>query len=183
MKKLLARRSSVTAVVAAAAVLTVFGTGTAVAGGLITSAKIKNNTVKSIDVRNNNLKGVDVRDGSLTGADVADGSLTGADVANGSLSNHDVGVFHAVVGDDGTLADGSAGVTSSRTSTGVYRVRFGQDISHCAFVATVGRTGDGSTSGTTNVADLAGAVDGVFLRTTDLAGAAADRPFHLVVAC
>lgn len=59
------RKSSVATVVGAAVVLAVATTGGAVAGGLVTSAKIKNNTIKSIDVRN----------GSLTGADLAPGTI------------------------------------------------------------------------------------------------------------
>ncbi len=35
------------------------------AGGLITSADIKNNSVKGIDVKNNSLRGVDIKEGSL----------------------------------------------------------------------------------------------------------------------
>jgi hypothetical protein len=59
------RKSSVTTVVGAAVVLAVATSGGAVAGGLVTSAKIKNNTIKSIDVRN----------GTLTGADIAPGTI------------------------------------------------------------------------------------------------------------
>jgi hypothetical protein len=59
------RKSSVTTVAATAVVLAIASTGGAVAGGLVTSAKIKNNTIKSIDVRN----------GSLTGADLAPGTI------------------------------------------------------------------------------------------------------------
>ncbi len=44
--------------------------GSASAGALITSARIKDNTVASVDVRNQSLTGVDVRDGSLSTGDI-----------------------------------------------------------------------------------------------------------------
>jgi len=144
MKKLDKSAKTFTTVVAGATVLAVFGTGTAVAGGLITSAKIKNNTVKSIDVRNNTLKSVDVRDGALTGVDVAGSSLNGSDIADGSLTNQDVGVMYATVLDDGTLDRSSGGVTISKVGAGSYTVDFNRPVRDCAFTATVGNQFDGS---------------------------------------
>lgn len=152
MKKLNRTTRTFATVVAGATVLAVFGTGTAVAGGMITSAKIKNNTVKSIDVRDNTLKSVDVRDGSLTGADlqdgtvtgadIADGSVKGADIADGSLSNADVSVFYASVHANGTLDRNSGGVTVSKTGTGGYKVDFNRPVRDCGVTATVGSLGD-----------------------------------------
>jgi hypothetical protein len=89
MKKFGRAGSTFGTVVAGAVVIAIASTGGAVAGGLITSKQIKNNTIKSVDVRDGNLKGVDVADGSLTGADLADGSVTTGDVANGSLTHGD----------------------------------------------------------------------------------------------
>ena len=65
MKKIGRAGSTFGTVVAAALVLAVATTGGAVAGGLITSKQIKNNTIKSIDVRN----------GTLTPADMAPGTI------------------------------------------------------------------------------------------------------------
>jgi hypothetical protein len=162
MKKLNRTGRTFATVVAGATVIALFGTGTAVAGGLITSAKIKNNTVKSIDVKDGNLKGVDVADGSLGGADLADGSLSGADladgsiggadvadgsvngadIADGSLSNQDVGVLFATVNADGTLDRSSGDVSVIKTGAGSYRVDFNRQVRDCAFTATVGIMGD-----------------------------------------
>jgi hypothetical protein len=195
MKKFNRAGKTFTTVVAGATVLAVFGTGSAVAGGLITSAKIKNNTVKSIDVRDNTLKGVDVRDGALTGADVADGSLTGSDVADGSLtgndvadgslSNQDVNVFFVTAEADGTVNASSGGVTVTKTGTGEYRADFNRPVGTCAFSATVGDP--------TSAVEFHGEADviGQFLTTdqvhvfTRTAGTAtaADLPFQLTAVC
>lgn len=61
--------------------------GTAVAGVLVTSAQIQNNTVSSLDVRNNNLKSIDVRNNTLTTLDVRNGTLRKVDFAPGVLGN------------------------------------------------------------------------------------------------
>ena len=54
----------------------------------------------------------------------------------------------------------------------------------CAYVATIGNAGAGTAlQGTVDVALRAGNNSGVFVETKDLAGAFADRPFHLVVTC
>lgn len=142
MKKLSRTTRTFSTVVAGATVLAVFGTGTAVAGGLITSAKIKNNTVKSIDVRDNTLKSVDVRDSALTGTDIADKTLKGADIADGSLTNQDVSVFYASVLADGTVDRSSGGVTVAKAGAGSYKVTFNRSVRDCAFTATVGNQWD-----------------------------------------
>jgi hypothetical protein len=69
----LRRRGSIPLIGAVALVLALTaGTG-AVAGSLVTSAKIKDNTVQSRDVRNNSIRGVDIQDKSLTAKDIAGG--------------------------------------------------------------------------------------------------------------
>ena len=174
MKQLNRTAKTFTTVVAGATVLAVFGTGTAVAGGLITSAKIKNNTVKSIDLRNNTLKSVDVRDGALTGADVADGSL----------SNQDVNVLFASINADGTVANSSGGVTVSKPATGRYAVRFNQNIKECAFTATPANTaGPFVPIGVIGIGDELNHPEGAYLWTKDTAEADKDMGFHLVVVC
>lgn len=70
-------------VVAAALVIAVASTGGAVAGGLITSKQIKNNTIKSIDVHN----------GTLTAADMAPGTIPAPYAGSSAYSTyHDAGI-------------------------------------------------------------------------------------------
>jgi hypothetical protein len=108
MKKIGKAGSTFGTVVAAAAVLAVATTGGAVAGGLVTSAKIKNNTIKSIDVRNNNLTGVDIADGSIGSADVADGSIGAGDLAGSARG------FTNIVTKSVTVPSIANGTTSTR---------------------------------------------------------------------
>jgi hypothetical protein len=185
MKKLNRPARTFATVVAGATVLAVFGTGTAVAGGLITSAKIKDNTVKSIDVRNNTLKSVDVRDGALTGADLQDKSVTGADVADGSLSNADVSVFYASVLANGTVDRSSGGVSVIKTGSGSYRVDFNRAVRDCAFTATVGTMGDANhIEGEADVAAQLLDLTAVHVYTRTAATTTeADLPFMVTAVC
>jgi hypothetical protein len=184
MKKITRAGKTFTTVVAGATVLAVFGTGTAVAGGLITSAKIKNNTIKSIDVRNNNLRGLDMLDGTLTGTDVANGSLTGLDVADASLTNQDIGVYFAQIFGPGIVSNSSGGVTVAKVGTGEYEVDFHRNVSQCAFTATVGTATTLVSDGiVTSVADVSGNANAVAVETTNTAGTATDKSFHLIVVC
>lgn len=205
MHKLNRTAKTFSTVVAGAVVIALFGTGTAVAGGLITSAKIKNNTVKSIDVRDNNLRGVDVADGSLAGADVADGSLGGADIADGSvngadvadgslngadiadgtLSHQDVGVFFVTAAANGSVNASSGGVTVAKTSTGEYRVDFNRPVASCAFNATVGDpTSAAIVHGEADVTAQLLFSDSVHVYTRSAGSATlADQPFQLTAVC
>lgn len=88
----------------------------------------------------------------------------------------------AVVSSDGTLSRGNA-VSARKFGDGGYEVIFNRDVTPCAFIATIGQPGAGSSSGQISVASRAGNANGVFVQTRDSAGIAADRPFHLVVVC
>jgi hypothetical protein len=95
--------------------------------------------------------------------------------------------FFAVVNHDGSLARGSVGVTSSKVAsfTGAYVVGFGTDVSGCAFVSTVGNTGNGGTppAGDANTAGRSADVKAVFVQTYNAAGTTTDDSFHLIVVC
>lgn len=103
MKKFGRAGSTFGTVVAAAVVIAVASTGGAVAGGLITSKQIKNNTIKSIDVRDGSLTGTDIADGSIKGADVGDGSLGTADLADGTVTNGKLGASSVTATKLGTI--------------------------------------------------------------------------------
>jgi len=156
MKKI--NKSRFVTVVAGAAVLAVFGGGTAVAGSLITSAQIKDSTIVGADVKNGGLTGTDLKDSSvkgvdiksssltssdilnssLTGSDVKGSSLTGSDIKNGSLSNQDISVFNVSVESDGDVAYSSGGISVDHFTEGGYRIAFPQSIQSCSVVVTPG---------------------------------------------
>jgi len=94
----------------------------------------------------------------------------------------------AVVGGDGTLArsNSAAGPVSVAThtpATGLYEVDFSENVSACAFVATLGDTGTATPPlGMVGVSSAAN-TSGVTIQTLDIAGTPTDEPFHLTVTC
>ncbi len=184
MKKSLKPRSTTLTVIGATIAVIAFGGGSAVAGGMITSAQIKNHTIQGIDVRNETLTGTNVRNGSLTGADVADGSLTGADIKDGSLSHNDTGVYYAVVASDAAVIQSSGGVSVTKINTGRYTIDFHRNLLSCAFTATVGSVTTGSDEGQANVAYRSGNANAVWVETHSPDGTTlSDHGFHLIVVC
>jgi hypothetical protein len=91
----------------------------------------------------------------------------------------------AVVDGDGTLARGVGAVSATKFTAfpGAYAVIFDRDVDQGAFVATIGLSQDAGQSlpGEIVVNLREGTTNGVFVETSDDAGANADRSFHLVV--
>jgi hypothetical protein len=88
----------------------------------------------------------------------------------------------AAVSADGTgtgtgLAQSNA---LQKTGTGAYTVSFGASVASCAYTATETTTTD---AGAAAVQQVTGNANALNVVTRDAGGAAADRPFHLVVNC
>lgn len=176
-------KARLTTVAAGAALLAVFGGGSAVAGGLITSAQIQDNTIRSADLQTGSVRSVDVRDNSVGTVDLRNGSVRGVDIADGSLTNQDVNVLFASVDSTGVLENSSGNVLVNKTSTGFYTVDFGRDITRCAFTATAGGVGQGIEEGSVNVSDKTANAEAVYVWTQDAGSVSDDIDFHLVVVC
>jgi hypothetical protein len=121
-----------------------------------------------------------------TGAPGAPGA-TGAPGAAGAPGKDGANAtsLFAVVEASGTLARGSGVVESTKSGVGSYIVKFKQNVTKCAFVASVGEPDfEGEAKG---VADAQGAfttTDSVFVETHAIGSeTAASKPFHLVVLC
>jgi hypothetical protein len=94
----------------------------------------------------------------------------------------------AVVNSSGHVVrhSGTSAVTAAKQGTGVYEVTFAKDVSGCAYVATIGDTGQVAPS--PGQITVSGDVDGsnpndVQVQTFDKTGTAADSAFHLYVSC
>jgi hypothetical protein len=93
-------------------------------------------------------------------------------------------VAAGVVHDDGTLARGFGIVSSSRDDTGAYTVTFTNTAvsDNCAYTASIGDSGTAiSPPGAINVAAVSNGT--IRVLTYDTHGNAADRGFHVYVAC
>lgn len=89
-------------------------------------------------------------------------------------------VAWAVVNAAGTLIRGAGANSAGNLGTGNYEVIFAQDVSQCAYQATVSDSTVGAEIG---AEPRTGNLNGVFVTTWSSAGAPADKPFHLVVIC
>jgi hypothetical protein len=91
----------------------------------------------------------------------------------------------AVVDVDGALVRGDGVMSVTQLGTGLFDVRFNQDVSACAWIATLG-VADGvapPAKGQVGVAGMPDGPNGVRIEAQTSTGAAVDRPFHLAVLC
>ena len=93
----------------------------------------------------------------------------------------------AVVASDGTKTRGKAVASTTRTSTGVYDVRFNRNITQCAWNGTVGvgstPFGGSEPDSSIVVSGRSGTNNGLFVQTFNQSGGATDLPFLVVVIC
>jgi len=166
-------------VVALAALFVALG-GSAYAAIVITGKNVRNNSLAGADIKNGSLASRDMKRDSIGGVAIKEsvlGTVPGASVADGLPR-------HAVVTAAGVLARGRGVSSVARTSEGRYQVILDRDVRGCAYLATIGDAGAAAPpQGEISTSSLASNVNGVAVRTENSGGAAADRPFHLIVPC
>ena len=92
----------------------------------------------------------------------------------------------AVVNSIGTIDRDSGANFATKTGEGSYVVIFDQDVSQCAYLATIGRADtDSAPTGEVSVGLASGVQNnaGVFVSTRGSNGSPTDKPFHLAVFC
>jgi len=171
------------------------GGGTAVAASSlryhqVTGSKLAPNAVTPSKVKNGSLSGTDIRDSSIRSTDIRNGSLIAADFAAHQLPQGpkgDPGVaISGTVSSGGSLVAGKNVAGVALGGPGTYTVTFGQDVSRCSAVATVGgfKIGD-----STQVADPGFVTlqpsggNQITFTTRAESGAPSNRPFHFAVSC
>ncbi|SDD00065.1 hypothetical protein [Nocardioides lianchengensis] len=176
-----------------ALVLVLGGGGTAVAAGALAknsvgSKQIRAGAVKNPDLARNAVTATKVKNDSLTGADVQESTLAEVPSAAFATTAGRAGNVHgAVVRSNGVLVTGQSlnAVSSARTGTGLYQVVFATDITDCAAVASMTTPGVGifNFPGEVLTTGLEANGSGLYVKTFDSAGAAADRSFAVAVVC
>jgi hypothetical protein len=91
----------------------------------------------------------------------------------------------AVVDPNGTLARPTAAATVQKLGAGTYAVVFKQDVTQCAYEATIGLSGTIAVEnpGYATVVRWSENADGVFVQTYNERAELEDKGFHLVVVC
>jgi hypothetical protein len=140
------------------------------------TAQLKRNAVTSLKIRNGQIRLTDLH---RTARRRGPRGPAGPPGPAGAASR-----LWAVVNGTGSIARGAGTTSAGRLGAGVYEVVFGQNVSNCVFVASVGDSGEGTgLSGAAMTSRRAGNANAVRVETKNLAGAAADRAFHVVVVC
>lgn len=155
-------------------------------------APIRTSQTDAADSGNDGVKPLSQITGSgqgWTSSQIADGAITTSKVGNGAVTESKLSAEllnklpkWAVVNSDGNLIRGSSGVTSTRINAGNYRVDFGTNISQCSWTAMqveFTAANIGFVGAELDVTDN----ERVAVRTTDQAGATADRIFSIQVNC
>ena len=94
--------------------------------------------------------------------------------------------FTAVVAANGTLKRGVGAVSASiPEGKGTYEVDFTNDVTQCAYVVTIGETGNSGSlpASAATVVGRSGVPNGIFIEIFDATGAPQKLPFHVDVGC
>jgi hypothetical protein len=163
----------------------------ALGGSSYAAIKLPRNSVGSDQIKTSAIHTGEIRDRTIRLQDISTSArsslrgqagsqgATGAQGPAGPAGASAVKHFAAVTSAGG-FARGDA-THGGRVGIGSYTVGFADSVASCAYSATLGTT-DASTApaGRVTVSDAAGSAG---VQTYDAAGAAADLPFHLIVAC
>ncbi len=153
MKGLLRLRPSPAMVIACIALgVALAGTSVAAIQALprnsVGTKQLKRNAVISSKVKNRSLLAVDFRAGQLPAGPPGTPGTPGAPGAPGQQGPPGPGARWAAVNPNGTIALQSGGISISHTTTGVYIVNFGENVSRRLIVAIPGTVNDPSFRGT-----------------------------------
>jgi hypothetical protein len=121
----------------------------------------------------------DLRDGAVSSAKIANGAVSEAKLASSVTGRLPA---WAVVNAGGSLARSSGGVSSSRTSAGLYRVDLNRAVGTCAWTGTQVVT-DPLQLGSVGIELDPVDPERLLVRTTNSSGGEADRTFGIQVTC
>jgi hypothetical protein len=148
------------------------------------AATLPRNSVASAQVIDRSLKKRDLADktiASLRGAQGAPGAA-GATGPSGPAGLPATALW-AVIAANGATNRNSHAMSSEKVATGQYVVTFDRDVKACAFVGSLGGIAAESVVGQLSATRRSINANGVFVRTYDSTGTAADKSFHLAVFC
>jgi hypothetical protein len=140
------------------------------------TAQLRNNAVTSLKIKNYQIRPADLHRSARRPGPRGPAGPPGP---AGAVTR-----LWAVVNGTGSIARAAGTTSAGRLGAGVYEVVFGQNVGNCVYVASVGDSGESTgLSGAAMTTRRAGNANAVRVETRNLAGAAADRAFHLIVVC
>ncbi len=151
--------------------------------------ELRTGAVRRSEIATGGVGASEVREGAIDRTEVADGGLDAADLSDAartSLTEANAVTYRTAVTAAGTQAAGNA-KSVAKGAAGVYAVELAKDVGACQFSATLAGTKSGTTIEPAIPGDITAqpAADAtkVTVNTYNAAGAAADAPFHLLIAC
>jgi hypothetical protein len=178
------RTPSPALVIACLALFAALG-GVAYAAATIRSSDIVDGSIRNRDFKDGTLRGQEAKRNGFGGGAIKESSLDAGALGKVDNAGTADGLVHqAVVTDTGTLGRNRGATSATRAAAGQYQVVFDANVTECTYFATLGDPAAGAPpAGEIAVGSLAGNSNGVLVVTRDSAGAAADRPFHVIVSC
>jgi hypothetical protein len=151
------------------------------------AATLPRNSVGTAQVIDGSLKKRDLADKTISALKGARGVPGAAGSAGATGPSGPAGApataLSAVIATNGTTSRNSHVTSSEKAATGQYVVIFDRDVKACAYVGSLGGVAAESVVGQISVTRRSINANGVFVRTYDSTGMAADRSFHLAVFC
>jgi hypothetical protein len=197
VRKLKRLRPSPSLVISMIALFVAIG-GISWAAATIGTGDIKNGAVTKKKLHKNAVNGKKVENKSLTGHDLDEKTLNQVPSANHAVTADSAeanNVLSAVVGfgtngctllratQPGTSTN-IAGSSNEPPAASACAVDFSRDVTQCTYIAGIGENNAGEApAGLTTTAPKAGNPAAVFVRTMNINGQNAIRPFHLQVVC
>jgi hypothetical protein len=152
-------------------------------------SELQKNSIGSWKLRTNSVGPSEVKKNAIDTTELADGGIDAADLSDATrsaLTDANAVTFRTAVSAAGAQTAGNAKAIAKGAAV-VYTVELARDVSACQYSATLA----GTTSGTTiepaipgNItAEPAAEATKITVNTYNAGDAAADAPFHLLVAC
>ncbi len=153
----------------------------ALAGSSYAAFSLPRNSVGRDQIRSRAIQSRHIDNGSLRLADLGAGARRALRGQQGPAGPPAAKFFAVVSAGGGFLRGNATGGGHTAVGSGQYTVGFAENVSGCAYTATLGSTDGGTVpAGRVTVTDLGGTVG---VQTYGADGNPADLPFHLIVAC
>jgi hypothetical protein len=168
----------------AATTISVIALFVALGGTGYAAVTLPRNSVGSAQVIDSSLKKRDLADKTISALKGVSGTPGAAGPTGPSgATGPPAAALWAVIAANGTTARGSHVTSSEKLAPGQFVVIFDRDVKACAYAGSLGGTASESVVGQLSVTRRSINANGVFVRTYDSAGTAADKSFHLAVFC
>jgi hypothetical protein len=155
----------------------------------VTTSKLKNSSVDTAKIADNAVTTAKIADKAVTGAKINASTIgtvpSATNATNATTAANLSGLYFAVVNSNGTLARGTAGVSSEDAGGGSYRVFLpaGINTKTCFFVGSLGGDDTGEAENGEISLNPSGTANAIYVNTFNSAGANTAKEFSVLARC